>query len=159
MVGADACDRRPSHFTSASSPFVFSTVPNSPVGFPKSAKPITRSPGFSSASGAEGWTSAGLLAQSRAAAAPACDEGSCGALRSFDVPLIDTAHIPLPQWPARLFISLVNKSIGLESMAPPIQTAKAQDDSVVNYRSQSRKHRVAVRISALKLVMENDVEK
>jgi hypothetical protein len=36
------CRVRPSssHFTSASSSFVFSTVPNSPVGLPKSAKPI-----------------------------------------------------------------------------------------------------------------------
>jgi hypothetical protein len=74
-----------SHFTTASSSFVCSTVPNSPVGFPKLAKPMTRSPGFSSSSGAGGWTSGGLLARSASAVAPACNSGGCGALRSFGV--------------------------------------------------------------------------
>jgi hypothetical protein len=41
-----------SHSTSASSSLLGSTVPKSPVGFPKSAKPSARSPGLSSASGA-----------------------------------------------------------------------------------------------------------
>jgi hypothetical protein len=77
-----------SHFTSASSSFVCSTVPNSPVGFPKLAKPSTRSPGFSSDSGAEGWTSGGLSARSASAGAPTCDRGGCGALRSFGVSLL-----------------------------------------------------------------------
>ena len=78
----------PSHFTSASSSFVCSTVPNSPVGFPKLPKPSTRSPGFSSESGAEGWTSGGLLARSESAGAPACERGGCGALRSLGVSLL-----------------------------------------------------------------------
>jgi len=80
--------RSSSHFTSASSSLVCSTVPNSPVGFPKSAKPSTRSPGFSSESGAEGWTSGGLLARSESAGAPACERGGCGALRSLGVSLL-----------------------------------------------------------------------
>src|SRR6202167_6642548 len=86
-----------SHFTSASSSLVCSTVPNSPVGFPKLAKPSTRSPGFSSESGAEGWTSGGLLARSASAGAPACDNGGCGALRSFGVSLLIRLIFHLPQ--------------------------------------------------------------
>jgi hypothetical protein len=44
-------------------------------------------------------------------------------------------------------------------MAALIQTAQSWDDSVVNYRSQNGKHRVAVLISPPKLVVENDVDK
>jgi hypothetical protein len=85
-----------SHFTSASSSFVCSTVPNSPVGFPKLANPSTRSPGFSSESGA-GCTSGGRLARSASEGAPACDRGGCGDLRSFGVGLLIwlTFHFPI----------------------------------------------------------------
>jgi hypothetical protein len=87
-----------SHLTSASSSFVLTTVPNPPVGFPKSPRPMTRSPGFSSESGAGGWSSGGRLARSASAVAPAYDRGGCGDLRSFRVSLLITAHLPLPQW-------------------------------------------------------------
>src|ERR1700730_9582391 len=93
-----------SHFTSASSSFVCSTVPNSPVGCPKLPNPSTRSPGFSSESGAEGWTSDGLLARSASAGAPACDRGGCGALRSFGGSLFIRLIFHYPRALTRLFI-------------------------------------------------------
>jgi hypothetical protein len=99
-----------SHFTSASSSFVCSTVPNSPVGFPKLAKPSTRSPGFSSESGAEGWTSGGLLARSASAGAPACDRGGCGALRSFGVSLLIRLIFHYPSGLFRLFIRSLTRA-------------------------------------------------
>src|ERR1700730_10448180 len=72
-----------SHLTTASSSLVCSTVPNSPVGFPKLPKPSTRSPGVSSWSVAEGSASGGLLARSESGVAPRCDRGGWGALRSL----------------------------------------------------------------------------
>src|SRR5206468_2900537 len=60
-----------------------STVPNSPVGFPKSPNPSTRSPGFSSWSVAAGSESGGFLARSESGVAPRCDRGGCGALCSL----------------------------------------------------------------------------
>ncbi len=72
-----------SHLTTASSSFVRSTVPNSPVGLPKFPRPSTRSPGFRGSPVAEGSASGGLLARSESGTAPRCDSGGWGALRSF----------------------------------------------------------------------------
>jgi len=47
----------------------------SPVGFPKSPKPSTRSPGFSSTLLAEGLASRGFLARSASGVAPEYDSG------------------------------------------------------------------------------------
>jgi hypothetical protein len=77
-----------SHLTTASSSLACSTVPNSPVGFPKSPKPSTRSPGFSSWSVAEGSESGGLLARSESGVAPGRDRGGCGALCSLGLLLL-----------------------------------------------------------------------
>jgi hypothetical protein len=104
---------------------VFSTVPNSPVGFPKSAKPITRSPGFSSVSGAEDWTSGGLLARSTSAVAPECDKGGCEALRSFGISFLVPLIFHYPGGSVSPVDLLVDWSIGVESMAPLIQTAQS----------------------------------
>jgi hypothetical protein len=87
---------------------VCSTVPNSPVGFPKLAKPSTRSPGFSSESGAVDWTSGGLLARSESAVAPACDRGCCGALCSFDIRLLIRLMFHYPSGLLRLVHLLDN---------------------------------------------------
>jgi hypothetical protein len=99
-----------SQFTSASSSLVCSTVPNSPVGFPKLAKPSTRSPGFSSESGARGWRSGGLLARSASAAAPACDRGGSGALRSLDVRLFMRLIFHYPSGLLRPFICSLTRA-------------------------------------------------
>src|ERR1700683_3104394 len=77
-----------SHLTTASSSLARSTVPNSPVGFPKLPGPSRRSPGFSSPSVAEGSESGGLLARSESGIAPACDSGGWGALGSLGVGLL-----------------------------------------------------------------------
>src|ERR1700681_4262831 len=69
-----------SHLTIASSSLACSTMPNSPVGFPKLPKPSTRSPGFSSWSVAEGSESDGFLARSESAVAPGYDRGGWGVL-------------------------------------------------------------------------------
>jgi hypothetical protein len=58
--------------------------PNSPVGFPKLPKLSTRSPGFNSWSVAAGSASVGFLARFESGAAPGCDRGGWGALRSLD---------------------------------------------------------------------------
>src|SRR5580693_205712 len=77
-----------SHLTIASSSFACSTVPNSPVGFPKLPKPSTRSPGFSSWSVGEGSTSGGFLARSASGVAPGYDRGGWGALCSLGIRLL-----------------------------------------------------------------------
>src|ERR1700690_22420 len=64
-----------SHLTIASSSLACSTVPNSPVGFPKSPKPSTRSPGVNSWPLAEGSERGGLLARSESGIARACERG------------------------------------------------------------------------------------
>ena len=74
--------------TTASSSLACSTVPNSPVGFPKLPKPSTRSPGFSSWSFAGGSERRGFLARSESVAAPGYDSGGCGALRSLGIGLL-----------------------------------------------------------------------
>ena len=76
-----------SHWTTASSSLACSTVPNSPVGFPKLPKPSTRSPGFRSWSFAGGSARRGFLARSESAAAPGYDSGGCGALCSLGIGL------------------------------------------------------------------------
>lgn len=72
----------PSHFTTAASSLVCSTVPTSPVGFPKLPRPSTRSPGLSCVSLAGGSVSRGLFALSASGAEPGWDKGGWGALRS-----------------------------------------------------------------------------
>jgi hypothetical protein len=57
-----------------------STVPISPVGFPKLPKPSTRPPGLSSWPVAEGSESGGLLARSESGIAPARERGGWGVL-------------------------------------------------------------------------------
>jgi hypothetical protein len=57
-----------SSLTTASSSLARSTVPNSPVGFPKLPKPSTRSPGIGPWSVAEGSASTGFLARSESEA-------------------------------------------------------------------------------------------
>jgi hypothetical protein len=144
-----------SHFTSASSSLVCSTVPNSPVDFPKLAKPSTRSPGFSSESEAEGWTSGGLLARSESAGAPACDRGGCGALRSFGVSLLIRLIFPLP--PAaliRLFIFFyLEHTVGRDGSADPncsvLATKFGRGDSLAD-----RKHCAELRNCAQKASRE-----
>src|ERR1019366_5349344 len=69
-----------SHLTTASSSLACSTVPNSPVGFPKLPNPSTRSPGLSSWSVAGGSASGGFLARSESGVAPGCDRGGWGDL-------------------------------------------------------------------------------
>ena len=76
-----------SHLTSASSSFVCSTEPNSPVGCPKWPTPSTRSPGFSS-SVARRSPSGGFLARSESGVAPGYDRGAWGALRSLGIDLV-----------------------------------------------------------------------
>ncbi len=76
-----------SHLTIASSSLVCSTVPNSPVGFPKLPNPSTRSPGFRFWSFAGGSARRGFLARSQSEAAPGYDSGGCGAFRSLDIGL------------------------------------------------------------------------
>jgi hypothetical protein len=75
------------HLTTASSSLVRSTVPISPVGFPKLLKPSTRSPGLSFSSAAGGSASGGFLARSASGVAPGCGSGGWAALRSFGVSL------------------------------------------------------------------------
>jgi hypothetical protein len=111
-----------SHLTSASSSFVLTTVPNPPVGFPKSPRPMTRSPGFNSGSGAGGWSSRGSLAWSESGIPPRRDSGGCGALRSFGVSLLIRFMFRYPKG-LRVPFLLVRKSIGLKSMASLIQSA------------------------------------
>ena len=82
-----------SHLTSASSSFTCRTVPNSPVGIPKSPKPSTRSPGLKSRPALAGSTSAGFLARSESGGAPRCDNGGCAALRSLGVGLLLLRYI------------------------------------------------------------------
>jgi hypothetical protein len=65
-----------------------STVPNSPVGFPKLPKSSTRSPGVSSWSVAEDSESGGLLARPESGVAPGRDCCGCGALRSLGIGLL-----------------------------------------------------------------------
>src|ERR1700730_2505312 len=65
-----------------------STVPNSPVGFPKLPKPSTRSPGVNSSPVAAGSESRGLLARSESGTASACDKGGWGELRSLGTGLL-----------------------------------------------------------------------
>ena len=77
-----------SHLTTASSSFVRSTVPISPVGLPKFPKPSTRSPGFISWSVERGAPSGGRLARSESAVAPGCGKGGWGGLRSLGVDLL-----------------------------------------------------------------------
>jgi hypothetical protein len=77
-----------SHLTTASSSFACSTVPNSPVGFPKSPNPSTRSPGVNSWSLAEGSASDGFLARSESGVAPGYDRGGWGALCSLGIGLL-----------------------------------------------------------------------
>jgi hypothetical protein len=81
---------RPSspHLTTASSSLARSTVPNSPIGFPKLPKPSTRSPGVNFSPVAEGSESGGLLARSESGIAPACDKGGWGELRSLGTGLL-----------------------------------------------------------------------
>src|ERR1700733_752889 len=146
-----------SHFTSASSSFVCSTVPNSPVGFPKLAKPSTRSPGVSSESAAGGWTSGGLLARSASAGAPTCDKGGCGALRSFGVSLL--IRLIFPRWLcfARSSSLCVKHALGEDGSADPNCTVLTSN--LADLTNCSRKHCWELRISAQKLIVENDVEK
>src|SRR5579872_5294383 len=82
-----------SHLTRASSSLTCRTVPNSPVGIPKSPKPSTRSPGLKSRPGLEGSTSGGFLARSESGGAPRCDNGGWGALRSLGVGLLLLRYI------------------------------------------------------------------
>ena len=84
-----------SHLTTASSSFVRSTVPISPVGFPKLPKPSTRSPGFSSSSVAGGVTSGGRLARSESGVAPELERGDCGALARGRVERLEIGNITL----------------------------------------------------------------
>ena len=77
-----------SHLTTASSSLVRSTVPTSPVGFPKFPKPSTRSPGLSAWSVERGAPSGGLLARSESGGAPGCAKGGWGVLRSLGVDLL-----------------------------------------------------------------------
>src|SRR6202163_1239492 len=105
-----------SHLTTASSSLARSTVPNSPVGFPKLPKPSTRSPGISSWSLAAGSASGGLLARSESAVAPGRDRGGWGALRSLGIGLLIIASYLqflsrlAEQRPSlRLFISSMDK--------------------------------------------------
>jgi hypothetical protein len=77
-----------SHLTTASSSLVRSTVPSSPVGFPKLPKPSTRSPGVNSWPVAEGSESGGLLARSESGVAPAYDNGGWGASRYLGIGLL-----------------------------------------------------------------------
>src|ERR1700675_4522881 len=91
-----------SHLTTASSSLARSTVPNSPVGFPKLPKPSTRSPGVNSTPVAEGSESGGLLARSESGIAPACDRGGWEALRSLGIGLLVIGvivHCFLPRGP------------------------------------------------------------
>jgi hypothetical protein len=67
-----------SHLTTASCSLSCSTVPNSPVGFPKLPKPSTRSPGVNSLPAAQGSERCGLLARSASGIARACDRGGWG---------------------------------------------------------------------------------
>ena len=108
-----------SHLTTASSSLACSTVPNSPVGFPKSPKPSTRSPGFSSWSVAGGSASGGLWARSESAVAPGYDRGGCGALCSLGIGLLVRSvifHCFLPRGQrSALTLRLFDRhSIGLE---------------------------------------------
>src|SRR5579872_1823618 len=64
-----------SYLTTASSSLVRSTVPISPVGFPKLPKASTRSPGLSSSLLADGSASGGFLARSTSGVAPWYDKG------------------------------------------------------------------------------------
>src|SRR5579872_2062670 len=73
-----------SHLTTASSSLACSTVPNSPVGFPKFPKPSTRSPGFTSGLVADS-ASDGFFARSASGVAPRYARGGCGALRSSGI--------------------------------------------------------------------------
>src|ERR1700730_18862266 len=68
-----------SHLTTASSSLVRSTVPISPVGFPKLPRPSTRSPGLSCSLAEEGPASGGFLARSASGVAPGYDKGGWGA--------------------------------------------------------------------------------
>ena len=77
-----------SHLTRASSSLTCRTVPNSPVGIPKSPRPSTRSPGLKSRPGPEGSTSGGFFARSESGGAPRCNNGGWGALRSLGVGLL-----------------------------------------------------------------------
>jgi hypothetical protein len=65
-----------------------STVPISPVGFPKLPKPSTRSPGVNSWPVAGASESGGLLARSESGIAPAYDRGGWEALRSLAIGLL-----------------------------------------------------------------------
>jgi hypothetical protein len=75
-----------SDLTTASSSLACSTVPNSPVGFPKLRKPSTRSPEFSSWSVAEGSASGGFLARSESGVAPGYGRGGWGSFVQFGYP-------------------------------------------------------------------------
>jgi len=90
-----------SHLTTASSSLARSTVPNSPVGFPKLPKPSTRSPGVNSSPVAEGSESGGLLARSESGTAPAYDKGGWGELRSWGTGLLVLWLMNVSFWEAR----------------------------------------------------------
>jgi hypothetical protein len=119
-----------SHLTTASSSLARSTVPNSPVGFPKLPKPSTRSPGINSWPVAEGSESGGLLARSLSGIAPACDRGGWGALRSLGIGLLVLRLIScfFPTGQGSAFAATVHPhdrcSIVLERRARPVQTAQ-----------------------------------
>src|SRR6202161_2878976 len=119
-----------SHLTTASSSLARSTVPNSPLGFPKLPKPSTRSPGVSSWPVAAGSESGGLLARSESGIAPACDRGGWGALRRLGVSLLVRWIIAFfsnaaggSHFPTTLH-RLDRYSIGMERMVRPVQTAQ-----------------------------------
>src|ERR1700684_4382467 len=119
-----------SHLTTASSSLARSTVPISPVGFPKFPKPSTRSPGSSSWLVARVSPSGGFLARSESGIAPGCDRGGWGALRSLGIsflaPWIISLPLPRGQWIAlRTIVHRLDRySIALARMVLPIQIAQ-----------------------------------
>ena len=138
-----------SHLTSASSSFTCRTVPNSPVGIPKSPKPSTRSPGLKSRPAPAGSTSAGFLARSESGGAPRCDNGGWASSTQSGCRLIALAihiHALLSESPNLSFASTVQpldtEWAWRECLADPncsvlmIGTRVASDYAVLDLRGQ-----------------------
>jgi len=120
-----------SHLTTASSSLARSTVPNSPVGFPKLPKPSTRSPAVNSWSVAAGSASGGFLARSESGTAPAHKRGGWGAFQSLGIGLLVVWLIFdsfFPRGDHRTFVARVHRlnrsSLGLERIVRLVQTAQ-----------------------------------